>query len=290
MHKHPVFLALSLVFASGASAHAVPQATSEDVKRQILFESMLYDGRRPPDLQDKAPPLVLSVAPPAPKRALPLQRQESAAAHETERDEKATINYESEATQEIAAPTEAVEQASLTPPVARPVRVSGMPEAMRVASTQPSAPSSAIPTAPVMGDGTLMGRAKAGDPDAEYQMGMMYAQDRPGGRSTDAASQSYYWFTQAASKGHARAQYNLGVMHAQGDGIVQNLIEAYIWFNLAAAQRMDGALQARDMVATSLTPDALMKAQERSTLYFQKISENRVRMAKEGPSVVVPVR
>ena len=53
---------------------------------------------------------------------------------------------------------------------------------------------------------------------------------------------------------------------------------------------MDGALQARDMVATSLTSAALMKAQERSTLYYQKISENRVRMAKEGPSAIVPVR
>lgn len=79
-------------------------------------------------------------------------------------------------------------------------------------------------------------------------------------------------------------------MYAQGDGIVQSLSEAYIWFNLAAAQQMEGALEARDMVASSLTPAALMKAQERSTLYHQQIAQNIVRMQTHGPQAIVPVR
>jgi TPR repeat protein len=44
-----------------------------------------------------------------------------------------------------------------------------------------------------------------------------------------------------AKKGFAKAQYNLGVMYANGRGVPQNNVYALMWVNLAAANgREDG--------------------------------------------------
>lgn len=267
MKKFTVFCGFALAAANmacTAPGYAAGGAPSiEEQQRQILFESMLYNGDAGPNLQDKIPEPAATAAPaqhaqavrtPPPARPTQAPRQ---------RIQKARTDY--------------------TAPVPSPE--------VRLASSSQQQPAARIQhPSPTAGKGELFARAKAGDPNAEYQIGMLYTQDRTGPNSSAAAEQTYYWFTQAASKGHPRAQYNLGVMHAQGDGIVQNLVEAYIWFNLAAAQHMDGAPEARDMVARSLTPDALMKAQERSSLYHQKILQNIASMQKNGPTAFVPVQ
>jgi TPR repeat protein len=45
------------------------------------------------------------------------------------------------------------------------------------------------------------------------------------------------WYRKAAEQGLAEAQYNLGVMYANGDGVAQDYAAAHMWFNLAAASR-----------------------------------------------------
>lgn len=257
------FLSIFILLAGTAGqAYAIPPVSSDEVQRQIVFESMLDNGAAV-DVKDKRP-----------------ERDPARAAA------PAAVAPQQGTAEEIATP----QPVPASPPPARPVRVAGasQEQAVQVAA----APTTAPPATPPVSDPRAMldSRAKAGDAEAEYRMGMMHATDRPGTAPGGAGSQSYYWFNQAASKGHVRAQYNLGVMYAQGDGIVQNLVEAYIWFNLASAQKMEGAQEARDMVAASLTPSALMKAQERSTLYHQQIAGNIARMAAQGPSGFVPVQ
>ena len=46
----------------------------------------------------------------------------------------------------------------------------------------------------------------------------------------------------AAEQGHPKAQYNLGVMYAEGRGIPLNFEEAARWFEAAANQGMSRAL------------------------------------------------
>ena len=43
-------------------------------------------------------------------------------------------------------------------------------------------------------------------------------------------------FKTAAAQGLARAQFNLGVMHSVGQGVVQDYAEAVRWYKMAAAQ------------------------------------------------------
>lgn len=42
------------------------------------------------------------------------------------------------------------------------------------------------------------------------------------------------WFQRAAQSGDPDAQYNLGLMYANGTGVAQDHLLAHVWFSLAA--------------------------------------------------------
>jgi len=75
--------------------------------------------------------------------------------------------------------------------------------------------------------------AEAGDVDAQYYLGWMYANGE--GVPEDDA-QAVRWHRKAAEQGLAIAQNNLGWMYASGEGVPEDDVFAYAWFNLAAAQ------------------------------------------------------
>ncbi len=125
----------------------------------------------------------------------------------------------------------------------------------------------------------IIARAKQDDPEATYQLGMLFTE-----KTEDAfysPEKSFYWFSRSARLGHGRAQYNLGVMYARGVGTAQNLMEAYVWFNLAAAQGTPNAARARDSIAADLPRSAVIEAQQRSTAYSNTIAKNARAYAKK---------
>jgi len=38
-----------------------------------------------------------------------------------------------------------------------------------------------------------------------------------------------------AEQGNAKAQYNLGIMYGEGEGVIQDNVYAHMWFNIAAS-------------------------------------------------------
>ena len=72
--------------------------------------------------------------------------------------------------------------------------------------------------------------AEQGDAEAQYNLGVMYAQGQ-GVRQDDA--QAVQWYRQAAEQGYAQAQSNLGVMYYNGQGVRQNYKIAKEWFGKA---------------------------------------------------------
>ena len=52
-------------------------------------------------------------------------------------------------------------------------------------------------------------------------------------------SKTVEWYTKAAKQGHAKAQFNLGLMYAKGEVVRQNYIVAKEYFGKAC----DGGLQ-----------------------------------------------
>ncbi len=68
-------------------------------------------------------------------------------------------------------------------------------------------------------------------------------------------------YLMAAEQGVAQAQYNLGVMYGDGEGVPQDYVQAHLWFNLAAAQGQEQAKKNRDIVAEKMTPAQIAEAQ-----------------------------
>ena len=52
----------------------------------------------------------------------------------------------------------------------------------------------------------------------------------------DATRLAAQWYFEAARKGHADAQYSLGILFLTGSGVVQSNDEASKWIGRAAAQ------------------------------------------------------
>jgi hypothetical protein len=89
------------------------------------------------------------------------------------------------------------------------------------------APANVPPSEPAARAGSYMARAKAGDPAAQYDVGVLYA--RGDGLVQDYAS-AFSWFHAAAAQGNVAAQYNLGVLYAEGRGVSADQSEALNWY------------------------------------------------------------
>ncbi len=61
------------------------------------------------------------------------------------------------------------------------------------------------------------------------------------------------WYRQAAERGDAVAQMNLGQMYAQGWGLARDRVQALAWFSLAAEQGRQWAAERRDALQSDLT-------------------------------------
>ncbi len=48
-------------------------------------------------------------------------------------------------------------------------------------------------------------------------------------------AEAVQWYGKAADQGVAVAQFNLGLAYDDGQGVPQNLLAAYAWFTIAAA-------------------------------------------------------
>lgn len=72
--------------------------------------------------------------------------------------------------------------------------------------------------------------AEQGNAKAQYNLGVMYAQ---GLGVRQDYTQAVQWYRKAAEQGDAEAQYNLGLMYYKGEGVRQDLALAQEWFGKA---------------------------------------------------------
>ncbi|MFZ4875275.1 tetratricopeptide repeat protein [Janthinobacterium sp. Mn2066] len=82
--------------------------------------------------------------------------------------------------------------------------------------------------------------AKAGNPDAEHLLGLMYYMGR--GLPQDY-KQAMFWHRKAADQGKADAQYVVGAMYYTGNSVLQDHKQAVVWFRKAAEQNHAEAQQ-----------------------------------------------
>ena len=70
------------------------------------------------------------------------------------------------------------------------------------------------------------------------------------------------WYHKAADQGYAKAQYNLGAMYANGQGVEQNYITAYAWWNIAATNGNQKVKKGLSQLAEKMTPAQIAEAGE----------------------------
>ena len=75
--------------------------------------------------------------------------------------------------------------------------------------------------------------AEQGNADAQYKLGGMYEQGQ--GVTKDEA-EAVKWYRKAAEQNDAEAQCNLGLAYATGQGVARDEAEAVKWFRKAAEQ------------------------------------------------------
>ena len=80
--------------------------------------------------------------------------------------------------------------------------------------------------------------AEQGHGDAQYRLGYMYYE---GNGVPQNYKEAAYWWRKAAEQGDPFAQNNLGCMYGRGEGVPQNYKEAAYWYRKAAVQGDDAA-------------------------------------------------
>ncbi|MDF0676608.1 MAG: tetratricopeptide repeat protein [Nitrospira sp.] len=104
--------------------------------------------------------------------------------------------------------------------------------------------------------------AAQGNADAQNNLGFLYEKEQ--GNYAKAKE----WYEKAAAQGHVAAQSNLGWLYANGRGLPQDYVRAYMWWSIAAAhstgKEEESEESALDKLARRMTPTQIAEAQRLS--------------------------
>lgn len=99
--------------------------------------------------------------------------------------------------------------------------------------------------------------ADQGDARAQFYLGVMHENGQ--GVAKDSA-EAAKWYLRSAEQGHLDAQQNLALLYRNGDGVPQDHVRAHMWYSLAAGQGSTFAGIQRNLLAASMTPEQLAEA------------------------------
>ncbi len=109
--------------------------------------------------------------------------------------------------------------------------------------------------------------AERGNPAAQFNLGVMYANGQGVARDDAEAAR---WFHKAAEQGYANAQRNLGVIYILGRGVPQDYVRGYLWSDLSAAQGDRDSALLRDTMMKEMTPEQIAEAQQMAKAWKPK--------------------
>ena len=73
----------------------------------------------------------------------------------------------------------------------------------------------------------------------------------------------------AAEQGLAVAQVSLGVLYDRGEGVPEDLVYAYMWYNLSAAQGNETAQNNKEIIEPRMTREQIAEAQRLSREWIE---------------------
>lgn len=109
--------------------------------------------------------------------------------------------------------------------------------------------------------------ATQGHKGAQYNLGIMYGNGQGVQQDYDEA---VYWYRKAADQGYAPAQNNLGIMYGDGKGVQQNYTQKIYWLRKAAEQ---GLVTAQFLLGGAYEVDESIRDYTKSVYWYQKAAE-----------------
>mgnify|MGYP003998248231 FL=1 len=101
--------------------------------------------------------------------------------------------------------------------------------------------------------------ADKGHATAQFNLGVMHEN---GTGVVQDFKKSVGWYRMAAEQGYVKAQFNLALMYEEGKWVKQDYILAHMWYNLAAKNGDKFGTLSRDIVADQMTPAQISEAQK----------------------------
>ena len=102
-------------------------------------------------------------------------------------------------------------------------------------------------------------------------------------------ARAYQEYKQSADAGNSLAQYMMGRLYAEGRGVVEDKVAAYMWFDLSASNGNSRAIAARDAVAADLDSDEIDRAQDLAAEWRAGRSATPTATAAPAASAVTPI-
>lgn len=118
--------------------------------------------------------------------------------------------------------------------------------------------------------------AKAGDPNAQYALGSLYARGQGVARDQQLATR---WYHAAATNGQLDAQYRMAIRYQTGAGLEKDAGRALTWYRIAAKSGHPKAKAAAKRLSKRMTPAELAAAQK-LRLHGER---TEVRVAQDSP-------
>ena len=113
----------------------------------------------------------------------------------------------------------------------------------------------------------LHAEAEAGDAEAQFNLGLMYYN---GEGVTQDYKQAVYWYSKSAEQGDADGQLMLGAMYRDGRGVTQDYVQAHKWFNIASVDEY------------LITPvDGFVTARENRDIVEKRMTQEQIAKAKK---------
>ena len=116
--------------------------------------------------------------------------------------------------------------------------------------------------------------AEQGDASAQFNLGVMYAN---GEGVPEDDQEAVRWYRKAAGQGSAEAQYCLGRMYYEGKGVPEDYVKAYAWINLAASQGNKEAVEGKNTLKSEMTAGQVAEAQKLATKLFKRIESSKTK-------------
>jgi len=102
---------------------------------------------------------------------------------------------------------------------------------------------------------------------AQYYLGVMYSNGQGVPQDFKEAGK---WFLSAAQQGTPQAQFRLGELYASGKGMPQDFEQAYAWFSVASHLGHSKAVESMKAASEKLSPEEIMEAKRLADEFIGK--------------------